>query len=40
MSRVMFLFSILCTLIVVGVLVLAILSFTGSFVNPYMDPAM
>ena len=40
MSRVMFIFSIISLLVVVAILVLAIISFTGGFVNPYVDPGM
>lgn len=40
MSRVMLVFSIMATLIVIAVLVLAVISFTGGFVNPFLDPAM
>lgn len=40
MSRVMFVFSVIATLIVIAVLALAVISFTGGFVNPYLDPAM
>lgn len=40
MSRVMFVFSVIATLVILAVLVLAVISFTGGFVNPYMDPGM
>jgi hypothetical protein len=40
MSRVMFVVSVLSTLVILAVLVLAVISFTGGFVNPYMDPGM
>ncbi len=40
MSRVMFVFSIICTLVVLAVLVAAVVSVTGGAVNPFVDPAM
>lgn len=40
MSRVLFVFSVLCTLVVLVMLYFVIQSFTGAFVNPLMDPGM
>lgn len=40
MSRVMLVFTVLSALVVLAILVLAILSFSGFFVNPYVDPGM
>ena len=40
MSRVMLVFSVISALVVLGILVLAILSFSGLFVNPYVAPGM
>lgn len=40
MSRFMFVFATLATVLMIGILVLAVLSFTGAFVNPFIDPGM
>ena len=40
MSRTMFVVSIICTFVLLIILVVAVRSFTGGFVNPYFDPAM
>jgi hypothetical protein len=39
-SRVLFVFSVLCTVVVLVLLVLLVRSYTGAFVNPLMDPGM
>jgi hypothetical protein len=40
MSRTMFVFSVICTLVILAILVLGVISFTGGFVNPNIDPGM
>ena len=40
MSRVMFIFASICTLVVLAMIVFAVLSFTGAFSNTFVDPGM
>lgn len=36
----MFLISVISALVLLGMLVLAVLSFSGAYVNPFVDPGM
>jgi hypothetical protein len=36
----LFVFSVLCTLVVLAMIFAVIQSYTGAFVNPLMDPGM
>ena len=40
MSRVLFVFSVLCTVVVLVLIVMVVRSYTGAFVNPMLDPGM
>lgn len=40
MSRVLFVFSVICTVVVLALLVMVVMSYSGAFVNPMMDPGM